>query len=233
VRTAALRERLARVGPLSDARHLARELWWMAWDTPGRARARFEREFAAGPDPWDYAGPGARERHSHALGLLDAAGLGAVQRAFEVGCAEGHFTAQLAPRCRELLAVDVSPLALARARARCGSAPCLRFAEWDLRRGPVPARFDLVVAMDVLEGFCRPQQVRAARARLVGALRPGGHLLLGNSRQGELFETTWWGRALIRGGKWIDWYVAGHPALEVVATGTGGFFVNTLFRRRR
>jgi SAM-dependent methyltransferase len=228
----ALRERLARVGPVSDAYHLARELWWMAWDTPARARARFEREFAARPDPWDYASPLARERHAHALGLLDAAGLAAVDRAFEVGCAEGHFSALLAPRCRTLLAVDLSALALERARARRRWPAGVRFVEWDLRRDPLPARFDLVVAMDVLESFCRPQLVRAARARLVKAVAPGGHLLLGNSRQGDLFETSWWGRALIRGGKWIDRYVASHPALEVAGTGTGGFYVNTLFRRR-
>src|SRR5205823_10803778 len=134
-------------GPLSDSYHLARELWWMALDTPARARARFEREFAARPDPWDYAGPLAGERHAHALGLLDAAGLLAVDRALEVGCAEGHFSALLAPRCRALLAVDVSTLAIDRARARCHSATGVRFAEWDLRRDPVPARFDLVVAM--------------------------------------------------------------------------------------
>jgi hypothetical protein len=108
----------------------------------------------------------------------------------------------------------------------------VRFATWDLRGDPVAERFDLVVAMDVLEAFCRPHLVRAARAKLVEALAPGGYLLLGNSRQGELFESSWWGRALIRGGKWIDRYVAGHPALEVVGTGTGGFYVNTLFRRR-
>jgi SAM-dependent methyltransferase len=225
-------ERLARVGPISDAYHIARELWWMAFDTPARASARFEREFAARPDPWDYAGPLGRQRHGHALGLLDAAGLSAVERAFEIGCAEGHFSALLAPRCRTLLAVDLSPLALARARARRHWPAGVRFAEWDLRRDRLPARFDLVVAMDVLESFCRPQLVRAARARLVAAVAPGGYLLLGNCRQGELFESSWWGRALIRGGKWIDRYVGAHPALERVGTGTGGFYVNSLFRRR-
>jgi len=227
-----LRQRLARVGPLSDAYHLARELWWMLWDTPVRARARFEREFAAGRDPWDYAGPLARERHAHALGLLDAAGLSAVGRALEVGCAEGHFSALLAPRCRSLLAVDLSSLALDRARSGRTWPAGVRFAEWDLRRDPQPLDFDLVVAMDVLEAFCRPQLVRAARARLVRALAPGGYLLLGNSRQGELFETAWWGRVLIRGGRWIDRYVGAHPDLERVGTGTGGFYVNSLFRRR-
>jgi SAM-dependent methyltransferase len=232
VRSAALRARLARIGPLSDAYHIARELWWMAWDTPARARASFERQFAAGPDPWHYRSRPARERHAHALGLLDAAGLTAVDRALEIGCAEGHFTARLAPRCRALLAVDLSAVALGRARAAGAWGAGVAFAEWDLRRDPLPARFDLVVAMDVLETFCRPQLVRAARAKLVAALVPGGHLLLGNSRQGELFETAWWGRALIRGGRWIDEYVGRHPALEVVATGTGSFYVNTLFRRR-
>jgi SAM-dependent methyltransferase len=232
VPTLPLRRRLAGVGPLSDAYHLARELWWMAWDTPDRARARFEREFAAGPDPWDYGGPAARQRHAQALGLLDAAGLAAVERALEIGCAEGHFSAALAARCRSLLAVDISTVALARARARPGWPSGVRFAEWDLRRDPLPGRFDLVVAMDVLESFCRPGLVRGARARLVDALAPGGYLLLGNSRQGALFETTWWGRALIRGGLWIDRYVGAHPALERVAGGTGSFYVNSLFRRR-
>ena len=72
----ALRERLARVGPLSDAYHLARELWWMAWDTPAHARARVEREFAARPDTvWDILRAGsARARETARVTMDDVRG---------------------------------------------------------------------------------------------------------------------------------------------------------------
>ena len=153
------------------------------------------------------------------------------QRALEVGCSEGLFSGSLAARCESVLAVDISPIALARARERCRWSNHVRFAEWNLRRDPVPGTYDLIVVESVFEYFHRPSAIRAARAKLVDALSPGGYLLVGNSRESEVVESAWWGKPLIRGAQWIDVFMAEHPRLRVVATVADDFYVDTLFRK--
>jgi predicted TPR repeat methyltransferase len=57
---------------------------------------------------------------------LDRCGPGPFDRALELGCSVGTFTELLAPRCRSLLAVDVSQRAVDRTRARLSSATWVR-----------------------------------------------------------------------------------------------------------
>jgi 2-polyprenyl-3-methyl-5-hydroxy-6-metoxy-1,4-benzoquinol methylase len=184
-------------------------------------------------DPWNYTTcPEEADRFQSALNMLDVARKDAnFERAFEVGCAEGVFTSMLAPRCKSLLAVDISQTALSRAVQRCGETR-VKFEQWDLSSSPAPLDLDLVVVMDVLELFYRPSAIRDARRKLVDPLRPGGYLLLGNSRHNDIFETSWWGKWMLRGGKRIAEYFGEHPRLEVVATETRGIYVNALFRAK-
>ena len=184
-------------------------------------------------DPWNYAtNPEEADRFRSAAELLDMAGENEpFENAFEVGCSEGVFTAMLAPRCKSLLAVDISQVALCRAQKRC-TGQGVRFELWNLFDSPAPLNLDLVVVMDVIEYFFYPQDVRFARDKLVRALRPGGYLLVGNSRQSEVFETSWWGKWMLRGGKRIAEFFGDHPRLEFVAWETKGIYVNALFRLR-
>src|SRR5207244_3702546 len=133
-----------------------------------------------------------------------------------VGCAEGTFTQLLAPHCASLLAVDVSAIALGRARQRAYDS-AVEFRQWNLQSDPAPAgEYDLVVACSVVEYLRRPAAVRAARDKLVAATAPGGWLLLENTR----FAPTEgrWGRRLRLGARALDAYFSAHPALERVAT---------------
>jgi hypothetical protein len=184
-------------------------------------------------DPWNYTtNPEEMERFRSALKLLKLArGDGFFENAFEVGCSEGVFTSILAPQCRSLLAVDISQTALNRAMQRCAGLEA-RFEQWDLFTSPAPANLDLVVVMDVLEYFLSPSDVRYARDKLVNSLCYGGYLLLGNSRQNDVFETSWWGRWMLRGGKRIAEFFSDHPQLELVALDSKGIYVNALFRGR-
>jgi SAM-dependent methyltransferase len=227
---AALRGRLRRVGWLNSAFHLCVELAYLAGASTESALREYEREYAR-VDPWDYGSPRQRRRHADALALLDAAQAGRDGDVLEIGCAEGAFTALLAPRCRSLLAVDFSPTAVERARLRLEQTSAVRVAQWHLGRDSAPGTFDLVVILDVLEHGFGPRALRTARQRLVELVRPGGYLLAGNARQSPLFESSRWGRALVRGGANINAFVAGHPALETVASCTGEFYVHTLLRR--
>ncbi len=231
-----LRQVLRQIPMARSAWHLAREVKPLLLDSPARARGEYEAEFARARDPWGFeTDPVAgRDRFDRELAMLDAVrGPSCFGRALEVGCAEGAFTELLERRCESLLAVDVSPIALGRARTRRHWGPGVCFEEWDLGLDPMPATFDLIVAEGVLDCFCRPRRLRAACAKIVAALRPGGYLLAGNPRQSEVSETARWGRWLIRGGKWIDAFLAGHPALRVAATAPTGSYVDTLFQKVR
>lgn len=168
---------------------------------PGRDPETFERLFARSRDPWGYARREEQDRHGAALALLDSLRRGRrFARAVEIGCAEGIFTEQLAPRCDFLLALDFAQLAIARTRARLAGHVGVEVMRWDLREQSLDGQFDLIVAMDVLSTVLRPAQLLAAIDKLVQALRPGGHLLVTDVRQSTKFETTWWGKYLRRGG---------------------------------
>lgn len=196
------------------------------------SRADFDREFTRCEDPWGYDTPEGQKRLCRAIQMLDAArGTQRFQQAFEIGCAAGAFTELVASRCDSLLAVDISPAALQRSRGRRAWPESVRFAEWDLRRDPLPGVFDLVVVMSVLEYYGRPAGLRRARAKLVEGVCPGGNLFVGDVRQSESFETTWWGRRLIRGGKWISEFMGEHPALRLVERVIEDYYVLALFRK--
>jgi len=169
-------------------------------------------------------------RQAEMLALASRAGrLGQV---LEVGCAEGAFTEILAPRCESLLAVDLSPVAVARASQRCHWNQRVRFATWDLRTDPLPGTFDVIVVTGVLEYLARPAVLRVARDKLVAGLHPDGHLLVMSTRASEVVEQCWWGRRLRR-GRWINAHVAEHPALERLAEACSDWYIISLFRKHQ
>jgi SAM-dependent methyltransferase len=229
-----LRQILRRVPFARSTWQLARELRPLLFHDAARARADYEEEFARTRDPWAFeTDPVAgRDRFACELAMLDAVrGDRPFTRAFEVGCAEGMFTELLAARCEGLVAVDISPIALARARDRCAWGSHVQFSEWDLRTDAAADPFDLVVIEGVLDCFSQPWAFRAAREKLVTALVPGGYLLAGSPRSTEVVESAWWGRHLIRGGKWIGAGLSEHPRLKVVSSAWEPTYVDTLFRK--
>lgn len=227
-----IRRKLRNVHSLRSAFHFCLALMArVQWAKPALEASL--NELYEKPDPWEYTtSPEQQDRFDSAVRLLDKIRGGTLfEHAFEVGCAEGAFTVLLAPRCASLLAVDVLTKPLDRARSRCAGINVV-FETWDLMLSPVPAHMDLVVAMDVLEFYFRPSHVRTARDKLVSAVRPGGYLLLGNSRQNQIFESARWGKWMVRGGQRIAECFAEHPRLRLVAAETGDFYVNALFVAR-
>jgi 2-polyprenyl-3-methyl-5-hydroxy-6-metoxy-1,4-benzoquinol methylase len=155
--------------------------------------AALEAEYSAGEDPWRYATDrAAQQKYTTALEMLDDAGLPHGCCAVEIGCGEGFFTEQLAPRCKQLLAVDISPLALERAATRCALHRNVTFRRWDLRRNAPLGTFDLVVCMDVLQYIPRPRPRRRAVANVAASVTAGGALLLSGVLQPAFVEAAWW-----------------------------------------
>ncbi len=138
------------------------------------SRSAIWEEVFAAPDPWKADSEYERAKRERALELL---GDWRPARALELGCAEGHFTACLAPRVGELVAVDISGRALARAAERCRSQGNVSFQQLDFFGRPVPAGFDLIVCSEVLYYLRDRRQLRQTLERIAAALNPGGRLL--------------------------------------------------------
>ncbi|WP_395396381.1 SAM-dependent methyltransferase (plasmid) [Novosphingobium sp. BL-8A] len=135
----------------------------------------FEGLFRDNPDPWNFeSSPYEQAKYSHTLQVLPCERFAA---ALEVGCANGVFTQLLAPRCKRLQAVDVSPTALAKARQRCAG---LRGVTFEQRIMPVDAPagpFDLVLLSEVVYYWDDADLARLARY-LKSSVCSEGYLLL-------------------------------------------------------
>jgi len=134
----------------------------------------FDRLYAENPDPWSFAtSEYERRKYDDTLAALAPQ----YATALEIGCSVGVLTAQLAPRCEDLLAVDVSARALAAARDRCADFPQVRFAQASLPADFPAETFDLVLVSEVAYYWSDDDFARALDA-IAGALPIGGDLLL-------------------------------------------------------
>ena len=95
--------------------------------------------------------------------------------AFDEAVSEGVYS-ELAQRAGAVVAIDVAPTALMRARERHRALLC---ACADVRRLPFAgAAFDAVVSLSTLDHFDSHTDIETSLAELVRVLRPGGTLIL-------------------------------------------------------
>ena len=153
---------------------------WQAYKT----RRKMNRQFGKREDPFAY---GTTPYEAARLEAMDKAlGNAPIGAALEVGCAEGHFTARLAARAARVIALDISSVALERARKRAPAA----FIEADLMTWDpgMFAPFDAIVLGDVLYYLDRPgvsEEFAALFPRVASWLKPGGRLLLAHGYAGD------------------------------------------------
>jgi ubiquinone/menaquinone biosynthesis C-methylase UbiE len=140
--------------------------------------ARRETAFPVAPDDYDawYRTPLGAAAHRIELATIEQlAEPRAGERALDVGCGSGTYSAWLAERGLVVTGVDRDPRMLAAARRR---APSASFREGDLTALPFAAgEFDLAVAVTVFSFLDQHQRARAAR-ELVRVLRPGGRVVI-------------------------------------------------------
>lgn len=109
--------------------------------------AYFAEIYARDDDPWEFAtSEYERAKYDATLAALPQA---RIERALEIGCSIGVLTARLAERCDELVAIDIDPRALARARERCSARSNVRFERRAFPAETVEGPFDLVVVSEV------------------------------------------------------------------------------------
>ena len=136
----------------------------------------FESMFRSDPDPWGLESRAYEAaKHDRSIEALDGR---RYRQALEVGCAGGMLTRRLADTCDRLLAIDVSPTALNRARQRCRDAPQVVFERLNFpQEDPGTAGFDLLVLSEVAYYWSDEDLGRAADWIAQG-LVVGGDILL-------------------------------------------------------
>jgi SAM-dependent methyltransferase len=223
---------LRRVPWLRSAVYLLIHVGTAARDSRARGRCESLAAYAERPDPWGYESAWGAEHLALAERLLRTArGGGRIARAVDVGCGEGWMTQRLLSCCDDVLAVDLSPLALERARQRCAGAGRVRFERWDALRDPPLGDFDVVLAMGVLELFRRPWTLRRVRRCLIEMVAPGGHLLVATTKQSPVVEGARWSRLLVRGSRSIDRSLLAGGELERRGRQESDTHLLTLYRR--
>ena len=137
----------------------------------------FERLYANEEDPWRFASSNyERSKYTATLETLKRHRFGAV---FEVGCSIGILTRMLAPSCESLLAVDVSRIALTRARRTCRTLGNVTIARMRIPAEWPAAQFDLILLSEVLY-FLGPEDIRTTARKTLRSLSPNGKVLLVN-----------------------------------------------------
>jgi 2-polyprenyl-3-methyl-5-hydroxy-6-metoxy-1,4-benzoquinol methylase len=130
------------------ARHEPERIW--GWDTPaGRLRAARRAEL-----------------------IISGAALGPGKRALEIGCGTGLFTEKFAQSGAQIVAVDISPELLEKARARGLPESQVRFLAMPFEQCDVEGPFDAVIGSSVLHHL----DIRQALAKIFTLLKPGGVL---------------------------------------------------------
>lgn len=143
----------------------------------GRKLAAAESE-----ELWGWSTPAGQARASRRAALIiGAAGLAPGRTALEIGCGTGLFTEQFAAAGAHLVAVDISPDLLAKARERRLPAERVRFEErrfeslerTDSAFGSWAAGgFDAVIGSSVLHHLDIPTAIETCRRLLA----PGGRI---------------------------------------------------------
>lgn len=151
-----------------------------------RAREFFDDLWRKG-DPWDIeTAEITRRTHQRVVELL---GGRRYRRALEIGCGAGAFTARLAQMADAVLALDVAPVAIDRARGR-GLDPArveFRVADIMLYDAQAEGPWDLVVMAEMiyflgwLHSFF---DVAWLASQLFAATTPDGRLVLANTQLG-------------------------------------------------
>lgn len=136
--------------------------------------AYFDALYSTSDDPWDMSTRWYEQRKRALLAAMLPKQRYA--RAFEPGCGNGLFTEQLADRCTQLIASDVSERAVLACQRRLSAFTHAQVSQGGLP-GDIPAgKFDLIVIGELGYYFDAPAWMQVAR-RLRDCLTEDGTLM--------------------------------------------------------
>lgn len=196
----------------------------MTEDDQAKWNAIFER-----PDPFGYTNDYERIKYLHTLKEVVNRKPRAV---VELACAEGMFTNVLAPCVESLLAVDISDVALDRARERCASHQNINYARMDITRCLPEGQFDLALCSEVLY-YVGDRYALADFARNVAAIvKPGGHLVMAHANSvSDCRDSTGFDFS-VYGAKFIGETFAADGSFEFISELRTPIYRIQTFRRR-
>ncbi|WP_334656822.1 trifunctional glycosyltransferase/class I SAM-dependent methyltransferase/polysaccharide deacetylase [Sphingomonas panaciterrae] len=148
----------------------------------GASAAEWEAFFAH-EDPWDYGNAYEQVKYDRTIELIADKGAQRPRHALEIACAEGRFTAQLAPLCDQITAIDISQTALNRAARRNAGVANITFAQRDVFRDGVDGRYDLITCSEVLYYMEDVAALRRLTQQIAEALQPGGRFVHAHAYQ--------------------------------------------------
>jgi 2-polyprenyl-3-methyl-5-hydroxy-6-metoxy-1,4-benzoquinol methylase len=130
-------------------------------------------------DPYCLAREEEKRKFDHAFGLLKGF---KADKGLEIGCGEGRLSPRVAAICNQVLAIDVSDMALRRARNLNQDDWRIKFKQADLLEANFSAeRFNFIFCSEVLSYF-RLSQLDVVTAKIIDLLQPQGKLLLVHHR---------------------------------------------------
>ena len=135
----------------------------------------FDALYARDPDPWGFEVSAYEDAKYRAT--LEALPRLFYPRALEIGCSIGVLTAQLAPRCGALTAIDTAHSALERARRRCAAFEHVTFSLGHVPGDWPEGSYDLILLSEVVY-YLERRDVRRLAGHIRRSLAPGGHVLL-------------------------------------------------------
>jgi SAM-dependent methyltransferase len=146
-----------------------------------RDAAFFERFYGqCADDPWGYAAaPLERAKYERTLEVCSPT---ADTSTLELACATGIFTAMLAPLCGTVLAVDISEVAVKRARDRVAAFPRVRCERRTIPHELPEVIFDLIVCSDFLT-YLAEEDIRATAGYMRAHTADGGAVVIVNNRR--------------------------------------------------
>jgi peptidoglycan/xylan/chitin deacetylase (PgdA/CDA1 family) len=191
----------------------------------------FERLFSGGPDPWKYTSPYEQRKYEQTLALLPDDTRGKV---LEIGCAEGHFTVQLAPLVEHLHATDLADLALERAAQRCAAFDNVSYAQLDILNDPLEGAYDAIVCSELLYYMGDLASLKRVGAKIASALAPGGVLVTAHANLVvDEPEATGFDWGMAYGAKRIGETFSSVPGLEFEHEFSSSLYRIQRFRKRR
>ena len=142
---------------------------------PAVSAEYFEKLYAESKDPWNFE-RSTYEQNKY-KNTLKAIPKGKLKKALEIGCSNGVFTSMFAPRCEDLLAIDLSKVALESAKERCAEISNCRFLQWDIAQGLPENNFDSIILSEVGYYF-KKEKLREIFKEIADKLLPKGILVM-------------------------------------------------------
>jgi SAM-dependent methyltransferase len=143
------------------------------WFGTGDNRFEFERLYLEKSDPWEMRNSAyEREKYKRTLDRILETRRGS-ERVFEVGCSVGSFTRKLAEHFTQVVAIDFSDEAIAKAADYCRDMGIIRFIRSNLQSLQLDAVFDVIVCAEILY-YIPKRHAPAVCAQLQHLLAPKG-----------------------------------------------------------